>query len=240
MVVRAVKTRVFRENEDLFAFITKHVRRLPEKSVLVITSKIVALSEGRTHNDSSTKAKERLIKSESEWAMKTKYTWITIKDGTVMASAGIDASNAKGKLILLPKDSYKSARDIRKRLQAHYRVKKFGVLITDSRLFPLRAGIVGVALGYAGFKGIRDYRGTKDIFGRTLTISRTDVADSLATAAILEMGEGKEQQPLAVITDASIEFTDRSPSRRELVMDPSEDIYRPLFERIGKIKLKKR
>ena len=240
MKVTPIKTRIFRENEDLFKFITSHIRRLPEKSVLVITSKIVALSEGRTHNDSSTKAKERLIKSESQWAMKTPLTWITIKDGTVMASAGIDASNARGKLILLPKDSYKSAREIRKQLRTHYKIKKLGVLITDSRLFPLRAGIVGMALGYAGFKGIRDYRGTKDIFGRTLKLSRTDVADSLATSAVLAMGEGKEKQPLAVIENAPIDFTDKNPSRRELQMDPKKDIYRPLFERVGKIKLKRK
>ena len=97
-----------------------------------------------------------------------------------------------------------------------------------------------MALGYAGFKGIRDYRGTKDIFGRTLKLSRTDVADSLATSAVLAMGEGREKQPLAVIENAPIDFTDKNPSRRELQMDPKKDIYRPLFERVGKIKLKKK
>ncbi len=240
MVVRAIKTRIFRENEDLFSFVKENIKRLPEKSIVVITSKIVALSEGRTHPDSSKAAKNRLIKSESEWAMETKLTWITIKDGVVMTSAGIDASNAKGKLILLPKDSYKSAREMREKLKKHYGVKKLGVIITDSRLFPLRAGIVGMALGYAGFKGLRDYRGTKDIFGRTLKLSRTDVADSLATATVLVTGEGKEQQPLAVIEGAPVEFTDKNPSRRELYMNPRDDIYRPLFENIKKIKLKKK
>jgi len=106
-----------------------------------------------------------------------------------------------------------------------------GVLVTDSRILPLRAGIVGVALGYAGFKGVRDYRGTPDIFGRVLKLSRTDVADSLAAAAVLQMGEGAEQQPLALITDARVEFTERT-SRRELRIDPKEDLYRPLFEHL--------
>lgn len=240
MIVQPIKTRIFRENENLFKFVTKHIKGLPQKSVLVITSKIVALAEGRTSSDTSEKMKEKLIKSESQWAMKTKYTWLTIKDGVVMLSAGIDTSNADGKLILLPKDSYKVAREIRKKLQKHYGVKKLGVLITDSRLYPLRSGIVGIALGYAGFKGIRDYRGTKDIFGRVMRLSQTDVADSLATAAILVMGEGSEQQPLAVIKNAPVEFVDRSPSRRELYMDPREDVYQPLFEKAKKIRLRKK
>ena len=83
-----------------------------------------------------------------------------------MANAGIDESNAMGKIILLPKNSFKSAEIIRKKLQNKFGVKNLGILITDSRLFPLRAGIVGVALGYAGFKGIKNYIGKKDIFGR--------------------------------------------------------------------------
>ncbi len=55
------------------------------------------------------KTKENLIRKESDFAIETKYAWLTIKDGVVMASAGIDESNANGKLILLPRDSYKSA-----------------------------------------------------------------------------------------------------------------------------------
>jgi len=112
------------------------------------------------------------------------------------------------------------------------------VLITDSRIFPLRAGIVGVSLGYAGFPGIRNYIGKKDIFGRILKMSRTDVADSLATAAVLCMGEGKEQQPLALITNAPILFTNKI-NKKELYIDPREDLYQPFFEKIKKFKLKK-
>ncbi|MEJ0001981.1 MAG: coenzyme F420-0:L-glutamate ligase [bacterium] len=172
---------------------------MPENSVLVVTSKIVALAEGRTAVFTDKAQKTALIKKESQFALETKYVWLTIKDGMVMASAGIDESNAAGKLILLPKDSFRAAESIRKDLKKIFKLKKLGVLITDSRIFPLRSGVVGVALGYAGFKGIRDYRGKKDIFGRVLKMSQTDVADSLATAAVLSMGEGREQQPLALI-----------------------------------------
>ena len=233
MQIQAIKTRVFEEKEDLISFICKYVKKLPEESILVITSKVVALAEGRTVEFVNEKQKIALIKKESSFALETKYTWLTIKDGMVMASAGIDESNAMGKLILLPKDSFRSADEIRKKLKKIFKIKKLGVLITDSRIFPLRAGIVGVVLGYAGFHGVRDYRGNKDIFGRVLKMSRTDVGDSLATAAVLCMGEGKEQQPLALITDAPIVFAEKI-NKKELLINPKDDLYLPLFQSIFK------
>ena len=233
MQIKPIKTHIFREKEDLLQFIFKYVRKIPEKSILVITSKIVALAEGRTVEYKNQSQKVKLIKQESDFAIKTKLTWLTIKNGMVMSSSGIDESNAKGKLILLPKNSFQSADLIRKKLKKIFKIKKFGVLITDSRIFPLRAGIVGVSLGYAGFKGIRDYRGTNDIFGRVLKMSRTDIADSLATSAVLCMGEGKEQQPLALINNAPVEFTEKI-NRKELFIDLKEDLYLPLFGSILK------
>lgn len=221
---------MFKEHEDLTRFVLKYLKKIPEKSVLVVTSKIVALSEGRTVERKSKRQKIELIKQESDFALKTKIVWLTIKDGMVLASSGIDESNAKDKFILLPKDSFASAKILRNNLMRRFNLKNFGVLITDSRLMPLRAGAVGVALGYAGFGGVRNYVGSKDIFGRILKISKTDVADSLATSAVLCMGEGKEQQPLAMITDAPILFKNKT-DRRELIIDPKKDIYAPLFSR---------
>jgi coenzyme F420-0:L-glutamate ligase len=239
MLIRAIKTRVFKEGEALAPFIEGYIKKLEEGSVLVVTSKIVSLAERRVKEIENSHTRERLIKAESQWAMQTKYTWLTIKDNTVMSSAGIDESNANGKIILLPRDSFKAAEEVREKLKQHYKIKNLGVIITDSRLLPLRAGIVGVALGYAGFAGVRDYRGTPDIFGRTLKLSRTDIADSLATAAVVLMGEGAEQQPLAVITGAPIMFKNKI-NRDELFIDPKDDIYQPLFENIKKIKWAKK
>lgn len=233
MQIKAIKTRVFKENEDLMRFIFAYIKKIPENSILVVTSKIVALSEGRTALYKNEKQKVSLIKKESSLAIRTKHTWLTIKDGTVMAASGIDESNAKGKLILLPKDSFYSTELIRKKLKKIFRLRNLGVLITDSRIFPLRAGVVGVALGYAGFKGVRNYIGKKDIFGRVLKMSRTDVADSLATASVLCMGEGKEQQPLALIADAPVEFSEKV-NKKELRINPKEDLYLPLFGSIFK------
>jgi F420-0:gamma-glutamyl ligase len=238
MKITPLRTGIFKEGENLVAFIRKNVKKLPERSVLVVTSKIVALSERRTAIAKNEKEKEQWIKKESQWAMRTKYVWLTIRDGLVMASAGIDESNANGKLILLPKDSFKAAANLQKQLRKIYKVRELGLLITDSRIFPLRNGVVGVALGYAGFKGIKDYRGTPDLFGRKFHFSKTDVADSLATAAVLPMGEGRERQPLAIITGAPIEFTDRV-NRKELEIDIKEDLYQPLFAKIKTIKTKR-
>jgi len=235
MLVNPIKTRIFKEGENLFNFITSYIKNVSEKSVVVITSKIVALAENRTAIIEDEKTREKLIRAESEFAMHTKYTWLTIKDGMVMSSAGIDESNANGKIILLPKDSFKTASTLRKKLQKKYKIKNLGVLITDSRLMPLRSGVTGVALGYAGFKGIKSYIGTPDIFGRKFHFSRTDIADSLATAAVLVMGEGNEQRPLAVIKQSPIEFCEKI-DRKELLIDIQEDMYMPLFSKIPKQK----
>ncbi len=233
MQVKPIKTRVFKEGEDLTAFIRAHVKKLPEKSVLVVTSKIVALAEKRTVVIEDEMTRERTIKAESDFAIRTPYTWLTLKDGLLMASAGVDESNADGKIVLLPKNSYRAAAALRKALMKAYGLKELGILIPDSRLLPLRQGAVGVAMGYAGFKGIRDYRGTKDIFGRVMKISRTNTPDGLASAAVLVMGEGNEQQPLCLITGAPVEFTERI-RRGEVMIAPENDVYRPFFEGLPK------
>ncbi len=230
MNVRPVRTRIFKEGEDLAAFITKHIPALTEGSILAVTSKIVAFSEGRTAIVKSEKEKEKLIRAESEWVEATKYVFLTMKDGMLLANAGVDESNADGKIVLLPKDSFAAAHRVRKELLAYYRIKKLGIIITDSRIMPVRAGVVGVALGYAGFRGLRDYRGKPDIFGRELEFTQTDVADSLATAAALVMGEGSERQPLAVITGAPVVFASRV-DPKELRIPFEDDMYRPLFKR---------
>ena len=199
----------------------------------MVTSKIVALAEGRTSKAETDEEREQLIRDESEFALPTKYVWLTIKDGMVMASAGIDRSNADGVTILLPEDSYKAAEDIRTQLKDFFGIKELGILITDSRTTPLKAGTTGVATGFAGFEGIKDYRGTNDLFGRPFKVSNINIADSLATAAVLTMGEGTEQQPLATITGAPIEFSETVDRERQTIA-LEDDMYRPLFDSLPK------
>src|SRR3989344_2817497 len=227
MQVRPVKTRIFKQGDDLIAFVEKYIPKLENGSILAGTSKGVALAEGRV---ASVKDKEKTIRRESTWAKKTKHVWLTEKAGMILANAGVDESNADGKLILLPRDSFKVSQRIRSSILQNTRITKLGVIITDSRVLPLRAGVVGVALGYAGFKGLRDYRGKRDIFGRILKFTQTNIADSLATAAVLAMGEGSERQPLCIIEGAPVEFTKRV-NKKELLISPKDDMYAPLFKR---------
>ncbi|MFA5155602.1 MAG: coenzyme F420-0:L-glutamate ligase [Patescibacteria group bacterium] len=229
MRVKAIKTAIFRPREDLLAFIDRYIRRLAEGDVVVVTSKIVALAEGRCRLLSTKADKEKLIRRESQFALPTKRVFLTIKDGVVMASAGIDESNGNGQIILLPRDSFLAANRVRRHLKEKFRLSSLGVIITDSRTAPLRAGITGVTLGYAGFRGIKSYKRTPDLFGRPFHFSRVNVADSLAAAAVLCMGEGRERQPLAVISGAPIAAADRV-NRHELKIDIREDMYGPLFQ----------
>ncbi len=231
MKIKDYKTKVFIENENLILFIEKYIKSFSSGSILVITSKIVALSEGRTALIVNENTREEIIKKESEWAIRTPYAWLTKKDGMIMASAGVDESNADGKLILLPKDSFKSAKSIRDFFVKKYNLGNFGVIITDSRTMPLRAGVIGLAIGYVGFKGIRDYRGTFDIFNRKLKMTRTDVVDCLAAAAVLCMGEGNEKKPLALITNAPVEWSNKI-NKKELLIEPEDDLYAPFFKNL--------
>jgi dihydrofolate synthase / folylpolyglutamate synthase len=232
MKIKTIKTRIFKPNENILSFIENYISRVAEKSIIVVTSKIVALSEGRFVEKANEETKARIIESESDFVLQTKYVCLTIKDGVVMANAGVDESNANGRLILLPKDSFRAAIKIRNYFKKKHNLKNLGVIVTDSRCLPLRAGITGVALGYVGFKGLKDYRKKVDIFGRPFHYSRVDVADSLATAAVLCMGEGNEQKPLALIDNAPIEYSNKL-DRNELKIDIEDDIYRPMFEEIG-------
>ena len=102
MNIMPIKTRIFRENEGLVPFITEHIKKLEDGSVLAVTSKIIALSEGRTANVANEKDREALIRFESEWVLKSKHVALTMKDGLLMANAGIDDSNAGGQAVVFP------------------------------------------------------------------------------------------------------------------------------------------
>ncbi len=226
MIVTPIRTRIFAEGEDLAAFIAEHIPQLADGSILAIASKVVALAEGRT---APSLEKQQLIESESSWTKQIlPKWWLTVRQGIAIVNAGIDESNSDGRLVLLPADCFASAERLRRALMQQFDISNLGIVITDSRVAPLRAGVTGVALGYAGVRGVRDYRGTPDIFGKTMEVTQTNVADSLATAATLVTGEGSEQQPLAIITDAPVEFVDLVDAQEALI-DPAEDIYRDLF-----------
>ena len=237
MKVTAVHTQIFEEKADLVAFVVRFVPTVAENTVLAVSSKIIALWKGSTVHHQGPTQKEELIKKHSQTALKTPLAWLTIKDGMIMTNAGIDESNADGKLVLLP-DCYACAQELRLALQKVWKVQNLGIVVTDSMILPLRAGVIAAAVGYAGFEGVKDLRGKKDIFGKKLQTTLVDVADGLATTASLVMGEADEQCPLCIIENAPVVFTDKV-SRDEIKYPAKNDLYTPLLKAAKLIKEEK-
>ena len=243
MIVRAIKTRpLFPPKDDLLSVIKESILDLKEGSIIAITSKVVSIWEGMCIKIDNTKIKkDSLIKKEADLYLDrdnnlSESVMLTIKDNILIPTSGIDESNANGYYILWPKKPFESARKIYNFIKKEYKLKKFGVIITDSHTTPLRTGIMGIGLSYYGFNPLRDYRGKKDIFGRELKMSQTNIVDSLSAAAVYEMGEGAEQTPIAIIEDVkSIDFTRHNATALGGPADPlhisiDEDIYSPLLK----------
>lgn len=123
--------------------------------------------------------------------------------GFVIANAGIDQSNVpsldgRETALLLPRDPEASARRIQLRL-ASERLHAPAVIVSDSFGRPWRKGVVNVALGSAGLPALVDLRGRRDRNGRPLQSTEVALADALAAAAGLVMGEADEATPFVLI-----------------------------------------
>jgi F420-0:gamma-glutamyl ligase len=247
MKVFAVKTRaMLPPKDDLLSLIKESFLdnkiKLKEESIIVITSKIVAIGQGRCvkinrnlNKEDQRKEKDKLIKLEADFYIDRKHVpkqlvTLTIKNNILIPTSGIDESNANGYYVLWPKNPFKEAKKIHEFIKKEFGIKKFGIIISDSHTTPLRAGISGISIAYYGFYPLRDYRGKKDIFGRELTMSQTNVVDSLADIAVFAMGEGNEQTPIAIVEDAKgIKFGFDSMKNDPLIIDKKEDIYWPVI-----------
>jgi len=231
MKITAYHTPIFKEKQNLPVFIGAHVPILKEGDVLAICSKLVCLWKGCTVVYKNRHQKEKFIVSQSDAALKTKLAWLTIKSGMIMTNGGIDESNANGKLIYFPPDMFACADELCRALKKQFHLKKLGIIITDSMILPLRTGVTAAAVGYSGFAGVRDERGKKDIFGKSLQTTFVNIADSLATAAALVMGERNEQTPLCVIQNAPVRFVKKT-NPAEISYPPQQDLYAPLLKAV--------
>lgn len=238
MKVIAIKTRKFLPPKDNLEELLSVIEKIEENSVLAITSKVVSIGEGRCIPVSSINRDELAIKEAEYYIPREKspkgLILNTIKNNMMVASSGIDESNGKDFYILWPENPKLSAKKIWEFLKEKYNVKNLGVIITDSRLVPLRRGVVGIAISYFGFKPLKDYRKQKDLFGREFKMETSNFPDSLATAAVLEMGEGNEQQPLAMITEIpKIEFIQKDYEAKSFddsfEIPLEEDMFAPLL-----------
>jgi coenzyme F420-0:L-glutamate ligase/coenzyme F420-1:gamma-L-glutamate ligase len=209
--------------------------------ILAITSKVVSLSQNRIVKLDTVKPSTRAFQLAKKHNLDPEYVELilteadeiyggtdqalcTIKDGIMIANAGIDRKNIpSGYAVLYPEEPHKVADTIRKRI--HTLTGKFiGVLIVDSRVTPLRLGTVGVALGFAGFDPVYDWRGFKDLYGKPLLVTRHCKVDDLAGAAHLLMGELDEKIIAVLIKGAPIKVFRElsSPIQSESVKVPPD------------------
>lgn len=214
--------------------------------VLAIAQKVVSKAEGRlvdlttvmpgptaqrvaAETDKDPRLVE-LILQESVEISRHKKGVLVVRHrlGFVSANAGIDRSNvpqgAMGEwVLLLPRDPDGSAESIRQSLLQHTGVA-VGVVITDSHGRPFRMGTVGVALGVAGIPALWDRRGEADRYGYRLQHTDVGVADEIAAAVGLLMGQAAEGTPIVLLR--GLRLPARSGKAADLIRPPDQDMYR--------------
>jgi coenzyme F420-0:L-glutamate ligase / coenzyme F420-1:gamma-L-glutamate ligase len=146
--------------------------------------------------------------------------------GIICANAGVDRSNVSGdrNVVPLPKNPNASAESIRKEIK-RLTGTNVAVIVSDTHGRPFRLGEINVAVGIAGFKPIRDRRGEKDLFGYILRIKQTAIADELASAAELVIGQANEGIPAAIIRGYSYQ-TDENAGVISLTRAKEKDLFR--------------
>ncbi|MDO8529283.1 MAG: coenzyme F420-0:L-glutamate ligase [bacterium] len=241
MKITAIKTRkIAYPDDDLFGILDKYLPAIKEKSIVAITSKIVSICEGRVIEIGKID-KNKLIEKEADFVLSSrkenKYgIMLTIKNNLLIPTAGIDESNGNGYYILWPENPQHSANEIREYLKKKFKLNSLGIIITDSKTTPLRWGTSGVAVVFSGFFPLNNYIGKKDVFGKRLNVTKANIYDSLAAAAVLVMGEGKEQTPLAIIEDVDfVKFKKKNPTAKELKdlrISINDDLYSPLLKSV--------
>lgn len=231
MIVKAIKTeKVVAGNKTIYQLLDEFLPKPKEKSIIVITSKIVALCENRIVPIGSVD-KEDLIIQEADYYLPAKISQygyhFTYTKNTLVSASGIDESNSGGDYyVLWPKEPQDSANKIRDYLKNKHALKDVGVIISDSACMPARYGTLVLSIGHSGFLAVANYIGKPDLFGRPFKVSRSSVAGGLTAAAGVVMGEGAEQTPIVVIEDVPfVQFQGRNPSQAEL-----DDYYLPHLE----------
>lgn len=219
---------------------------IPVRSdVLVVAQKIVSKAEGRYVDLNEVTPSSRAIQiaqqcekdprvievilSESEEVMRLRPGVIIVRHrlGFVSANAGVDRSNVAPdgieRVLMLPIDPDRSAAHIRSVLRDRFGVD-FGVIIADSHGRPHRMGTIGVAIGLSGLPGVEDWRGRKDLFGYTLQHTEVGIADQIASAATLMLGQAAEAIPAVIVRGAI--FEPRNGTAKEINRPKEMDLFR--------------
>jgi len=247
MIVRSVKThKITDSDKSITDILDRYLVDFPNKSVLGIAAKIVSITEGRIV-PVGTVEKDELVARESEMYIPRTYNpygfCFSIAHRTLIASAGVDESNAFGNYVLWPKNPGKSADRIREYLVRRFKIKYAGVVIVDGHTMPFRWGVSGISIAHSGFSAIKWNKGKPDIFGRIIQVSNQSIVEGLAATASVVMGEAGEQTPLAVITDVPfVDFQSRNPTKRErasISISHKEDLYWPIIKKAPWVRGKK-
>ena len=217
---------------------------LRDRDVLVIAQKIVSKAEGRyadldqiTPSPRAIEAARQcdkdprlieVILSESVEVVRLRPGLIITRHrlGFVSANAGVDRSNVAPegveRVLLLPLDPDRSAARIRSAVRDRCGVDP-AVIIADSHGRPHRMGTVGVAIGLSGLPGVEDWRGRKDLFGYTLQHTEVGLADQIASAATLLLGQAAESIPAVIVR--GVLFEPRDGSAREINRPAEMDLF---------------
>ena len=218
-----------------------------DDDILVVAQKIVSKVEGRhvelggVEPSASARALAaevgkdprlvELILSESREVVAHRRGVLIVEHrlGVVMANAGIDHSNVEplgedGCVLLLPVDPDASAARLRDAVRRRWGAQ-VGIIVSDSAGRAWRKGTVGIALGAAGVPSLLDGRGGADLFGRPLLVTEIGLADGLAAAASILMGEADEGRPVVLIR--GIDTGGQSPSPASVLLrDRGRDLFR--------------
>lgn len=217
---------------------------LNDGDIIAVSQKIVSKAEGRVVRlrdvNPSEKAKEianvtqkdprlvELIMQETGKIVKASQQLLIIenKRGLISINAGVDKSNVKGAdtYSLLPSDPNESARRICSEI-SKLTGKNVAVVICDTYSRPFRRAQVEFAIGVAGVDPFVDYRGQEDLFGYVLKVKRVAVADEIASAAELVMGQGKEAVPVVIIKNLNrVKWIEKA-SANGLFISKQEDLF---------------
>jgi len=218
---------------------------LIDGDIIVVSQKIVSKAEGLLVDISTIKPSRRsslissrtrkdprlidLILRDSEKVLRADPQALVVqrRNGFVCLNAGVDKSNVRGRTVysLLPKDADASAKKLRSRLQK-LSGRKLGVIVADTYSRPFRVGQVEFAIGVSGIEPIVDYRGQKDLFGYELRYKFVALADEVAAAAELVMGQGTEQVPVAIVRDLSrVVRTEARALSKKLLLGRQIDLF---------------
>jgi coenzyme F420-0:L-glutamate ligase/coenzyme F420-1:gamma-L-glutamate ligase len=166
-----------------------------------------------------------LRESKSIVRMGQKHLICETRHGFICANAGVDQSNVPGErsVALLPRNPDRSAKALRRKIKK-ITGKDVAVIISDTHGRPLREGEINIAIGVAGIKPIRPRIGEKDLFGYTMRVKRTAIADELASAAELVIGQTNEGIPAAIIRGYQYPKSEKAKAK-ELIRKREKDLF---------------